>query len=69
MLSRRLWPRSLTDPPIEADRRALAAMSRIEQHDRKQAIDVSFEPPDDATQPGENGRRRRSGAPAGSARS
>jgi membrane protein len=63
--TRRLWPRSLTDPPIEADRRALAAMTRIEQHDRKQAIEVSFEPPDDSSQPGENGRR----TPAGSARS
>ena len=57
--TRRLWPRSLTDPPIDADRRALALMTRIEQRDSKQEIEVIFRPPDDKSQPGEDWRHGR----------
>jgi uncharacterized BrkB/YihY/UPF0761 family membrane protein len=46
VLTRRLWPRSILDPPETADRRARAALAKMEERDDKQTIDVTFHPPD-----------------------
>jgi membrane protein len=49
VLSRRLWPRGLFDPPTEADQNALRALAKIEERSDAQEVEVSFaEPPDDA---------------------
>ena len=40
---RRLWPRSLLEPPVPADRRTLDAMAKIEQRREDQELDVRFE--------------------------
>ncbi|MBV9167927.1 MAG: YihY/virulence factor BrkB family protein [Solirubrobacterales bacterium] len=45
-LIRRLWPRSIMDPPEEADRRARAALAKMEERDDKETIEVAFHPPD-----------------------
>lgn len=45
VLRRRLWPRSLMDPPEPADRRARAALAKMEERDDKQTVDVEFHPP------------------------
>lgn len=50
-LIRRLWPRSLMDPPEEADRRARAALAKMEERDDKQTIEVAFHPPDKSKRP------------------
>ena len=42
VLSRRLWPRSLTGDLLEADKRALRASAYAAQRDRRQQIAVSF---------------------------
>lgn len=46
VLTRRLWPRSIMDPPEPADRRARAALAKMEERDNKQTVEVSFHPPD-----------------------
>jgi YihY family inner membrane protein len=46
VLTRRLWPRSIMDPPEPADRRARAALAKMEERDDRQTIDVTFHPPD-----------------------
>lgn len=49
VLSRRLWPRGLFDPPTEADQQALRALAKIEERSDEQQVEVSFaDPPDDA---------------------
>ncbi len=50
VLTRRLWPRSLMDPPEQADRRARAALAKVEERDDKQTIEVAFHPPDKTKQ-------------------
>lgn len=45
VLTRRLWPRSLFDPPEPADRRARAALAKVEERDDRQTIEVAFHPP------------------------
>ena len=43
--ARRLWPRSLTQPPLtEADRQALRAGTLVERRRPEQHIEVTFEP-------------------------
>jgi membrane protein len=46
VLSRRLWPRSIMDPPEPADRKARAALAKMEERDDKQTVDVAFHPGD-----------------------
>jgi YihY family inner membrane protein len=46
VLTRRLWPRSIFDPPEPADRRARAALAKMEERDDKETVDVRFHPPD-----------------------
>ena len=41
VLTRRLWPRSIIDPPEPADRRARAALAKMEARDSRETIDVS----------------------------
>jgi YihY family inner membrane protein len=49
VLARRLWPRSLIQPPLtEPDTRVLTALARAEQRLAEQTIDVSFTPDADA---------------------
>ena len=48
MLARRLWPRSLFQPPLTpADRQALADIVRQEERRPEESVDVSFEVPED----------------------
>jgi YihY family inner membrane protein len=48
VLSRRLWPRSLFDPPEPADREALRGLAEIEQRSDRENVAVTFEKdPDD----------------------
>jgi len=53
VLTRRLWPRSIMDPPEPADRRARAALAKVEERDDKETVEVAFHPPapDDAQSP------------------
>ncbi len=44
VLTRELWPRSIFDPPTPADRRARAALAKIEERDEKQSVEVVFHP-------------------------
>jgi hypothetical protein len=46
VLTRGLWPRSIIDPPEPADRRARAALAKMEERDDKETVDVTFHPPD-----------------------
>jgi len=46
VLTRRLWPRSIMDPPEPADRKARAALAKMEERDDKQTVEVAFHPPD-----------------------
>lgn len=49
VISRRLWPRGLFDPPTEADRATVTALARIEARSDEQHVSVSFDdPPEDA---------------------
>jgi YihY family inner membrane protein len=46
VLTRRLWPRSLfADPAVPADRRARAALAKIQERDGTETVDVTFHPP------------------------
>lgn len=48
VLARRLWPRSLLQPPLtEPDRRVLAALAETEERRPEQTIEVSFAPEPD----------------------
>ncbi len=40
---RRLWPRSLLDPPVPGDERTLAALAKVEERHEREKIDVRFE--------------------------
>jgi membrane protein len=42
VLSRRLWPRSLFEPPTEADRETLRALAKVEERTPQERVDVSF---------------------------
>jgi len=45
VLTRRLWPRSLrSDPPLPADRKARAALAKMEERDATQTVGVAFHP-------------------------
>jgi membrane protein len=46
VITRGLWPRSILDPPEPADRRARAALAKMEERDDKETVDVTFHPPD-----------------------
>jgi YihY family inner membrane protein len=45
VLTRGLWPRSIMDPPLPADRRARASLAKMEERDDRQSVDVTFHPP------------------------
>jgi YihY family inner membrane protein len=45
VLRHKLWPRSLMDPPEPADRRARAALAKMEERDDRETIEVEFHPP------------------------
>jgi len=48
VLARRLWPRSLLQPPLtESDRRVLTALAETEERRPEQTIEVSFAPEQD----------------------
>jgi YihY family inner membrane protein len=52
VLARRLWPRSLIQPPLtEPDTRVLTALAKAEERRPEETIDVSFAP--DADAPGD----------------
>jgi YihY family inner membrane protein len=40
---RRLWPRSLLDPPVPGDDKTLAALAKVEERHEREKIDVRFE--------------------------
>lgn len=44
VLSRRLWPRSLFEPPTTADHETLRAIAKIEERSPRERIDVEFHP-------------------------
>lgn len=46
-LTRGLWPRSIMDPPTPADRKARAALAKMEERDDKETVEVAFHPPDE----------------------
>ncbi|MGH2844199.1 MAG: YihY/virulence factor BrkB family protein [Solirubrobacteraceae bacterium] len=48
VLTRGLWPRSIIDPPEPADRRARAALAKMEERDDRETIEVTFHAPDKA---------------------
>jgi membrane protein len=41
---RRLWPRSLLDPPVAGDEKTFEALAKTEQRHDRERIDVTFEP-------------------------
>ena len=41
----RLWPRSILDPPEPADRRVRAALAKLEERDDHETVAVTFHPP------------------------
>jgi membrane protein len=43
VLNRKLWPRSLFSPAIEADEQALAALAKVEERTEREKIDVRFD--------------------------
>ena len=43
VLNRKLWPRSLFSPAIEADKEALTALAKVEERSEQQTIDVRFD--------------------------
>ena len=47
VLTRALWPRSLTEAPGPADRRARAGLAKMEERDDRETVDVTFHPPAD----------------------
>jgi YihY family inner membrane protein len=46
VLSRRLWPRSLFDPPTRADHDTLTALAKAEERTSRERVQVDFHPPD-----------------------
>lgn len=44
VLVRRLWPRSLFDPPLPSDEETLAAIAKVEERSERERIEVRFEP-------------------------
>jgi len=45
VLARRLWPRSLLQPPLtEPDKRVLTALAEMEERRPEQTVEVSFSP-------------------------
>jgi YihY family inner membrane protein len=44
VLVRRLWPRSLFDPPVPGDEKTLEALAKIEERTDSEKIEVRFEP-------------------------
>jgi YihY family inner membrane protein len=57
VVARRLWPRSLVQPPLtDADERALAAIARQEERRPEQTVEVAFDH-------GDGGRGRRTPQP------
>jgi membrane protein len=42
---RRLWPRSLLDPPVSGDEKTLTALAKVEERLDREKIDVHFEEP------------------------
>jgi membrane protein len=44
VLTRRLWPRSLFEPSEPADRRARAALAKLEERDDHETVTVAFHP-------------------------
>jgi hypothetical protein len=73
VLTRRLWPRSMLQPPLtEPDRRVLTALAETEERRPGQTVEVRFaaedEPPpagDDAPHSGRSGRSAGDGEQAG----
>lgn len=51
VLTRGLWPRSIMDPAEPADRKARAALAKMEERDDKQTVEVAFHPPDSQRAP------------------
>jgi len=45
VVTRRLWPRSILDPPEPADRRVRAALAKLEERDARETVAVTFHPP------------------------
>ena len=41
----RMWPRSILDPPEPADRRVRAALAKLEERDARETVAVEFHPP------------------------
>jgi uncharacterized BrkB/YihY/UPF0761 family membrane protein len=44
VVARRLWPRSLVDPPVAGDEKTLEALAKREQRHDHERIDVTFKP-------------------------
>ena len=42
VLTRRLWPRSILDPPEPADRQVRAALAKLEERDAHETVTVAF---------------------------
>jgi membrane protein len=51
VLTRGLWPRSIMGTPEPADRRARAALAKMEERDDTETVDVTFHPPDNRAAP------------------
>lgn len=51
VLTRRLWPRSLMDPPEPADRRARVLLAKMEERDDRETVEVAFHPPEARGEP------------------
>ena len=52
VLARRLWPRSMLQPPLtDADQRVLAAIAKQEERRPEQRVRVEFHPPVDEARP------------------
>jgi uncharacterized BrkB/YihY/UPF0761 family membrane protein len=50
VLARRLWPRSLVQPPLtDADERALAAIARQQERRPEETVEVGFDRPERET--------------------
>jgi uncharacterized BrkB/YihY/UPF0761 family membrane protein len=42
VLTRRLWPRSILDPPVPADRRVRAALAKVEERTDRERVEITF---------------------------
>jgi uncharacterized BrkB/YihY/UPF0761 family membrane protein len=67
VLAHRLWPRSLLGPAVPADDRALEALAKIEERDKREQVDVTFDPPAAGRQPERPRGDQVDGAGSGSA--